>query len=236
MHHIYIAKTTLDNEPSPYRGLHCEVIDRFGMSYAGFDCVVAFTDEEAFMERVRKFDLRREWFTAEAYGCDDATIERAAGRPVIEANFEKELVPEGSKTWLVEDLAEEMDIPVVTIVASDYDPIDFCGLPIEQMENLTPERQAELRAAGQEMIDALSDQPAEDRSPTMHFYGVYYDTCHLPGCAIVQATSPREAAELVCAAPDPNDPSCTLKRDNLQVRLLGSADGPAVLFDFHWEE
>lgn len=67
-------------------------------------------------------------------------------------------------------------------------------------------------------------------------YAVYYDTCHLPGAAVVRAASPEDAIKLVRNAPDPNDPSATLERECLEARLLDAPDGAAVLFDFHFEE
>ena len=93
----YIAPTTINGEPSPWTGLQCVVLDRYGMSYAGFDCAIAFVDRAAFEAATARATWLEfgaptpDWFSAAKLGWDDDLAELADGRPVMEANSETEL-------------------------------------------------------------------------------------------------------------------------------------------------
>lgn len=130
----YTATETIDGDPNPWTGLLCVVLDRFGMSHAGFDCAIAFVDQDAFGERIEYAGQRREWFDAEKLGWSRDMIDLAAGHPVIEANFDKELV----EAWTpaddgilavaldkLSDLGDDEAVDLLTETANDDLDISF---------------------------------------------------------------------------------------------------------------
>lgn len=95
--HTFTNKADMDGDPSPFTGLRVAVIDKFGMSYAGFDCIVRLDCTIAeLVERHARDAKNAPWCTEaaleEMYGAASYDIDLAPGL-YIECSLEDDLAP-----------------------------------------------------------------------------------------------------------------------------------------------